>query len=360
MTVKSYVGRDSQQRPWPPDTSHETQATIDIIKRLWQAFNNEEDLFAVVANLHRPSADMAIIFKRGLGVVELKHYPGRISQKSDGVWYAGSTPIKAGAKSQGYRNPHEQVQTYAKRIRRALILSRRQPPLLPGDSTDWECFKFQTAVCFTHPDAIIRDFREALRHRQRPETEEWEKFTIFKPEEISEWAAALRFEVSKGREDRFEPHCLSPQQILNIAKRLLGGTEWTEIRDLMPTGKPYAYLTRIEGDYRVQVVALDREDVCLGRDANSCAVPIPERFALVSRRHALITRTIQGVFVKDLSKNGTYIDGQRILEENPIQLGHGQKITLGGKEPGDKVPQLEFSLKVEFKPALTETDTQPD
>ena len=224
MAVKYYVGRDSQKQPWPPDFNHETHATIGIIKRLWQAFNREKDLFAIVVNLHRPSADMVIISKRGLGVVELKHYPGRIFQKPDGTWCAGSTPIKAGAKSQGYRNPHEQVQAYAKRIRRALILSRKQPPLLPGDSTDWERFKFQTAVCFTHPSAIIEDFKEALRHRQRPKTEKWEEFKVRKPDEMPEWTTTLRFEASMGHEHDYEPHCLTAEQIMNIATRLLHGT----------------------------------------------------------------------------------------------------------------------------------------
>jgi hypothetical protein len=360
MTVKCYVGRDSQQRPWPPDSSHETQATIDIIKRLWRAFNSKEDLFAVVANLHRPSADMVIISKRGLGVIELKHYYNRISQKSGGIWYAGPKQIEAGSKSKGYSNPHEQVRAYAEQIRIGLTLSKKQPAWLPGNFDDWRLFKIQTIVCFTHPDAIVDNIKKTVRRDSRPKSDEWEEFTVLTPQEVPDWVAALRFDTQKDWEDGFEPHCLTSKQILNIAERLLGGTEWTEIIDLMPTGDPYAYLARIEDGQRVQVFGLDREEVCLGRDAHSCAVPIPERFTLVSRNHARITRTVQGIFIKDESKNGTCVDGRRIPKKKSRRLGHGQKITLGGKEPGDRVPQLEISLKVEFKPALTETDLQPD
>jgi len=355
MTVKIFVDLDSEGRPWPPDSSFETQATIDIIKRLWWAFDNKADLYAVVANLHHPSADMVIISERGLGVVELKHYYGRISQKSDGAWYAGPVRIKAGT-DKSRRNPHEQVRGYAEWIRGDLINPIQPPQWLPGRIINWKKFKFQTAVCFTHPNADIDGIKKTVQRDYQPQRDDWDEFTVLTPQNVPEWAAVLRFEKSKGREDRFEPHCLNLQQILNIAECLLGRAEWTEIIDLMPTGEPYAYLARIENDQHVQVVGLDREEVCLGRDAHSCAVPIPERFTLVSREHACITRTVQGIFIKDKSKNGTYIDGRRIPEGKLGQLGQGQKITLGGKEPGDKVPQLEFSLRVEFKPALTETD----
>ncbi|MBE9508760.1 MAG: FHA domain-containing protein [Chloroflexi bacterium] len=365
MPVKIYVSRDSQGQPWPPDHSHEALAAIEIIKRLWLAFDHQETLYAVVANLHRPSADLVIISERGVGVLELKHYPGRVSQKPDSAWYAGRTRIKAGAESKGYRNPHEQVQAYAEHIRGDLIHLRRPPPWLPGRIADWEKFKFQTAVCFTHPDALIDDFKEALRHRHRPVTHRWEKFDVLKPDEIPEWTAALRFEVDTGHRHGFEPHRLTPQQIIRIAARLLGGTEWTEIANLMPTSEPYAYLTLIEDGRRMQVFGLDREEITVGRDANTCAVPVPERFSRVGRTHARITRSVQGIFIEDLdSMNGTYINGLPIRRGKRRRLAHGQKITLGGRVPSSKVCLLQFSLqsKAVVEPASTEisSELEPD
>jgi len=354
-----YVRRDSKGQPCPPDYSHEATATIGIVKRLWLAFSRQEALYVVVANLHRPSADLVLISERGLGIVELKHYYGRISQQADGAWYAGPKRIEAGAESQGYHNPHEQVQAYAEWIRGDLIHPRQPPPWLPGRVTDWEDFKFQTAVCFTHPDVLIENLKEALRHRWRPNTRDWEKFTVFKPDEVAEWAAALRFGLDKGRKHNFEPYCLTPQQVIRIAARLLRGTEWTEITNLMPTSEPYAYLTLIEGDRRVQIFGLDREQVYIGRGANNCAVSIPERYAYVGRNHACITHSVRGILIKDLnSKNGTYIDGRLIPKGNDRCLEHGQKITLGGSVPGDKVCQFEFSLKATVQPAPTETHTE--
>jgi len=343
-----YVSRDSEGQPWPPDYSHETLATIDIIKRLWLAFSHQGALYVVAANLHRPSADLVLISERGVGVVELKHYYGLISQQADGAWYAGPKRIKAGAR---YRNPHKQVQAYAERIRGDLVHPRQPPPWLPGRVADWKKFKFQTAMCFTHPDAFIEDFKKALRYHRRPDTRPWEEFSVRKPDEMPEWTAALRFEVDKRREHGFEPHRLTQQQIIRIATQLLGGTEWTEIANLMPTDEPYAYLTLIEGGHRVQVFGLDREEVYVGRDANNCAVPIPERYSYVGRIHTRITRSGRDIFIEDLdSKNGTYIDGRRIPKREPTCLEYGQRISLGGPVPEDEVCQLEFSLKMSVEP----------
>jgi len=353
VTVKIYVSRDSAGQPWPPDYSHEVLATIDIIKRLWLAFNHhQENLYAIVANLHRPSADLVIISERGLGIVELKHYYGDISQRG-GLWYAGPNKrIRSGSADQGYRNPHQQVQAYAEWIRDDIILSR-QP--LVWQAADWEKFKFQTAVCFTHPDVHIEDFKNTLRYHTRG----WEEFSVLKPEAIPEWTAALRFESDMGREHRYQSHCLAPEQIIHIATQFLDGTEWTEIIKLMPTGEAYAYLTLIEQGRRVQNFGLYQEKVSLGRDANNCAVPIPRQYAYVGRSHAHITRSVQGIFIKDMdSKNGTYVDGQILQEGESKHLEHDQKITLGGTEPNDKVCLFEFRLKRPIEPAITETYTK--
>jgi hypothetical protein len=353
MTVKSYVSRDSEGRPWPPDHRHEALASMDIVKRLWLAFSHLEDLYSVVVNLHHPSADMVIISQRGIGVVELKHYYGSISQRPDGAWYAGPKRIQAGRR---YRNPHKQVQAYAKRIRGSLVYSTRVPPWLPGGLIDRERFKFQTAVCFTHPDVFIEDFKEALRRRYRPDTCPWEEFSVCTPGEMPGWAAALRFEVDRGWELAFEPYRLNPQQIHRIATGLLRGTEWAEIANLMPTGAPYAYLTLIQGGRRAQVFGLDREQVFLGRDANTCGVPVPECYLCVGRVHACITRWMQDVFVEDQgSRNGTYVEGQRVPKGERRRLGHGHTLTLGGPEAGDKVCEFRFSVRTTVAPSSTET-----
>jgi hypothetical protein len=357
MTVKVYVGRDSDGRPWPPDYSHEALATIDIIKRLWSAFDHHEELYAAVANLHRPSADLVVISERGVGILELKHYYGRITQAADGTWYAGPKRIEAGAESQGYCSPREQVRAYAQEIRRELVNPTEPEPWLPGATADWNRFRFQTSVCFTHPNASIESLRTALRRQSGSEKRDWEEFAILKPDEVPAWTAALRFEVGMGQQQGFEPHRLTPKHITRIAIRLFDATEWTEIIKFMPTGAPYAYLTLIEQGQRTQIFGLDRDQVLLGRDADNCAITIPQVYAYVGRIHSRIMRSAQGIFIQDRgSKNGTYVDGHRLEKSKSKRLELGHRITLGGVVHGPKVCLLEFSL-ARPEPGPTETRT---
>src|SRR5215211_9394584 len=102
MPVRTYVSRDSAGNPWPPDNGHETIVAIELVKSMWSAFNHELATYCVMANLHHPNADLVVFTQTGIGVVELKHYPGRIQEGASGTWHAGTIPIKAGK----YVNPH--------------------------------------------------------------------------------------------------------------------------------------------------------------------------------------------------------------------------------------------------------------
>jgi hypothetical protein len=95
MPVKTYVYREPSGRAAPPTYSHETSALIDIVKRIWLAFQQGQETLALVANLQEEGmskADLAMVSERGLGVVELKHYTGLIT-RIDNTWYAGSGVI---------------------------------------------------------------------------------------------------------------------------------------------------------------------------------------------------------------------------------------------------------------------------
>jgi hypothetical protein len=160
MTVQFFIGRSPEGQPLSPEYSHEMLATIDLCKRIWTAFHAHQPYFAVVANLSDPSLDLMIVSERGIGVMELKHYFGRVSCREDGSWYAGPKRMVAGVEGRGFNNPHEQVQAYAEEIRARLITPPPwQKPWLPGKTIDWQEFKFHTAVCFTHSRPISASFR---------------------------------------------------------------------------------------------------------------------------------------------------------------------------------------------------------
>jgi hypothetical protein len=138
---------------------------------------------------------------------------------------------------------------------------------------------------------------------------------------------------------------------------MFDATEWKEIIQFMPTGAPYAYLTLIEQGQRTQVFGLDQDQVLLGRDADNCAIPIPQAYTYVGRIHSRINRSVQGIVIQDQnSKNGTYVDGHRLAEKESKLLKTDHRITLGGAVPGPKACMLKFSL-ARPEPGPTETRT---
>lgn len=353
MPVKYFVGQGLRGQVQAPEYSHETLVVIEIIKLVYEKFNHETHLYTLTANLNKKNAyaDLVIITERGLGVVELKGYTGLITRKGP-VWYAGSKAIEAGSKNTPARNPHEQVQAYAGTIRDKLMdYPLRADPWLPGRKTDWEAFKYNTVVCFTDPKANFETFRQ--QYPAGKVRKPWENFRILKPVEIPDWIAGLRFEAKQDRPP-YSPYYLSPKQVWRIVTELLGAIEWTEIAELMPTGQPYAYLF-LKPDNAI--FGLTANEVIIGRDPTACQVTLPKPpFERVSRKHAKITRHLDGVYLKDLgSTNHTYLDGQLI--EKPTRLYTGQTITLGGSRPGDKVCSIEFSFEPTV-PSVTELRTQ--
>ncbi len=358
MPVKLYVSRDSEGRPWPPEHSFETAGCLEIVKRLWLAFHNKPVLYAVVSNLHIPSADLVVISERGLGVIEFKHYPGRI-RRIGNIWYADGNRIKSGATDEAgitkYQNPHQQVQSYAQQIRQKLVKPSRPPAWLPGASSDWQALKVQTAVCFTHPLAQLSEFKKEIAGIQLADSA-WEEFSVLTINEVADWAVTLQFGLNKGKAQQYEPQRLSTQMIMSVAERLLHATEWIEIIELMPTGDAYAYLALIEGGNCTQVFGLYQDNVIIGRGPNSYAIPLPSQFTFASHRHARITRTLDGVFIEDLeSKNGTYINGARV--ENRMKLKQDSVITLGGIDATTKICKLIFTRDPLMVTTLAKTET---
>ena len=205
MPLQIYVSRDSGGQPWPPDHEHEARATLDIVRSLHRAFDRQQVCYAVLSNLHQPSADLLVVSERGLGVIELKHYYGKIWQKGH-EWYAGPKRIASGSKKQGYRNPHEQVQAYATKVRTMLVYpSSRHKSWLPDGVIDRREIRLSTAVCFTHPDVEVEHIKHIVRERRHLDVRPWEHFEILVPNEVPDWAASLRFEVTAGPERQFQP-----------------------------------------------------------------------------------------------------------------------------------------------------------
>lgn len=105
---------------------------------------------------------------------------------------------------------------------------------------------------------------------------------------------------------------------------------------------------------------LVKESLIIGRDAN-CDIPIPNR--QVSRHHARITHSDDGVLLEDLgSKNGTHHNGKAVEEpvhlkdSDVIQIALAQQfvylssdatLPLESIEPFDAEPKVERRLRLE-------------
>jgi hypothetical protein len=344
MPVQYYIRQDSQNRELARDSSPETLAIIDIIKRTYTALHQQQNLYAIIANFYKQdlSADIIMITEHGMGIMTLHHEDGSLSQKGK-VWYIGAKPIP-GPPLAGYRNPHEEVQLCAAKIRDKLMnVPPTITPWLLGRYITWQDLIFDTAVCFTNREANIEDFRKRYRQELKSgkNLQGWERFSIITSGETPKWVSTLSFEENIEAIHDVQSYRLSTNQVNRIVTELFKATDWTEINTRISTSKPYAYLLIKENGESTTCFQLDHEKMILGRDA-SCDLVIPEKFKFVSRVHANVRCSKSGIFIEDRSRNGIFVEGTRI--DKPIELKPGQQITLGGDERVEGVCVVELSL----------------
>lgn len=354
MPVIAYITRDPLGNPWPPVHEHEATAVIGMIQRLHEALNHERGAYAVLVNLQTPSADLLVLTEMGAGVVELKHYSGTLSAQA-GEWYAGTQLVKAGV---GHPNPREQALSYANRIRNELLPYLAKGWAIPENDLSVR-LKLQTAVCFSHPDsAIPAAVKEEIERDARQQGRRWSTFQLLTPADFATWVSGLRFGIEKDRSAQLAPQRLTAKQIAGFAELIFNCSEWTEIRNLMPTGTPYAYLTLRQPGQEPQLFPLRAIEAMVGRDTQQSTLHIPQGFTRCSRAHARVWREASDVWVADAgSTHGTYVNGHKVTSR--AKLRPGQRITLGGAEADEKVCELHFStdLPPEFQAGATGRDT---
>ncbi len=86
-----------------------------------------------------------------------------------------------------------------------------------------------------------------------------------------------------------------------------------------------------EGVLAGQVFHLEQGAAVFGRGGETAGerIALPEQS--VSRQHMRLQREPQGWMLVDLgSTNGTYLNGQRVREQEPYLLSQGDKVALGG------------------------------
>jgi hypothetical protein len=170
--------------------------------------------------------------------------------------------------------------------------------------------------------------------------------------------SGLRFGVEKDRSAQFAPQRLTAKQVAGFAELHFKCSEWTEIKNLMPTGSPYAYLTLRQAGQEPILFPLRSTDTTIGRDGSHCQILIPEIYARTSRVHARVSRVGSAVMLTDLgSARGTFVNGSRVAKTTGLRPG--QQITLGGAEASEKTCALQFTLDLppEFQAGATARDS---
>jgi hypothetical protein len=339
MSILPFIAKDSLGRPWPPDFMHEVEAIQILLAKLWINLQHLPDTYVVLANLQKPNADVVILGERGIGVIELKGYGGLITGWHDQAWLSDKTTlVKAG----DYLNPFRQAQAYGDQLR-AKILPYILPPAIRLDASRHDQLKFQTAVCFTNPAANLSQLKLAVAKWPPSARRRWESnFSVRTLDEIPAWMTALRFEYDPGSGRRSEPYRLAPETLRNLATLRLDAGEWSDVKELMPTGQPYAYLTFLAEHEPNQVFGLQKDVVVVGRSKTVCDVVAPEACTLISRAHARIERRLAKVYVVDQSQHGTYVDGKLVKGEQ--LLASGQVLSLGGITADERIGRYRFTV----------------
>ena len=75
----------------------------------------------------------------------------------------------------------------------------------------------------------------------------------------------------------------------------------------------------------IQTVQVNKNPFIIGRKPSADIVITHEE---VSRLHAKVEVTSEGLYLTDLSKNGVYVNGSRINKGSPVYVGFEDRIFL--------------------------------
>lgn len=356
MSLTIYVGRDIQDETQLPGTHHESRDVRALCRYLAQTwFHDHSRHYALIAGPLRTGTfreiapDLVIVSQLGVGIMELKNYRGRMdcSQKN-GPWTADDAVIDAGSAA----NPLRQVLAYAAAIKQDLIADMR----LPGDLSDWDEMKLQTAVCFTHPYADVIDCERQVQ--QYPLDKTMKKvggpFSVITPRQTLAWAEDLRFGVSMGMMYQNRPLQWTPQQVQHVAADFFGAREWESLNRWAESAakRPYGYCTLLDDREPAPVAPLRRVQATVGRESTNDVIISPT-YGGVGRVHARFTYAwLDAVVIEPLSPAyGVWVNGQRTQKR---ELADGDEIVLGPADAPQTGCRLRFTLT---QPPAAPTET---
>ena len=89
------------------------------------------------------------------------------------------------------------------------------------------------------------------------------------------------------------------------------------------------YLKFVKGAYEGKIFPIKSEEISIGRSSDNALI-LPPNDQSISRNHTLIENKSNQLYLTDLnSKNGTYLNGRRILPKKKILMKPGDSIKIG-------------------------------
>jgi pSer/pThr/pTyr-binding forkhead associated (FHA) protein/tRNA A-37 threonylcarbamoyl transferase component Bud32 len=89
------------------------------------------------------------------------------------------------------------------------------------------------------------------------------------------------------------------------------------------------YLKFVKGAYEGKIFPIKSEEISIGRSSDNVLI-LPPSDQSISRNHTLIENKFNQLYLTDLnSKNGTYLNGRRILPKKKILMKPGDSIKIG-------------------------------
>jgi len=89
------------------------------------------------------------------------------------------------------------------------------------------------------------------------------------------------------------------------------------------------YLKFVKGAYEGKIFPIKSEEISIGRSSDNALI-LPPNDQSISRNHTLIENKSNQLYLTDLnSKNGTYLNGRRILPKKKILIKPGDSIKIG-------------------------------
>ncbi len=90
----------------------------------------------------------------------------------------------------------------------------------------------------------------------------------------------------------------------------------------------------VSGAYADAIFRIDpNENITIGRDPKTSQIVFDDAYELVSRTHCTVRGDTQSGFycITDYSRNGTYVNGERLPKSVTVQVPKGSILSIGNE-----------------------------